>query len=104
MDTTVRVTIRVRKYLWSEFVHDVCFVLYGAIVISNALCKRWFRLSIPQLYHRIRDPIVRAGQKVDEVGKKIVLIILVVFIGIFALAYTIMVPTVFILGSMGKIQ
>ena len=49
MDGTVQVTIRVRKYLWSEFVHDVCYVLYATIMISNALCKRYLKLSIRQL-------------------------------------------------------
>ena len=47
--TTVRVSVRVRKYLWSEFVHDVCFVLYATLVISNALSKRYFKPSLTQL-------------------------------------------------------
>jgi len=51
MDPTIRVTIRVRKYLWSEFVHDVCFILYATIMISNALSKRYLKLSLRQLYH-----------------------------------------------------
>jgi hypothetical protein len=49
MDGTVQVNITVRKYLWSEFVHDVCYVLYATIMISNALSKRFFHRSIPQL-------------------------------------------------------
>lgn len=49
MDGTVQINIRVRKYLWSEFVHDVCYVLYATIMISNALSKRYFKLSLRQL-------------------------------------------------------
>jgi hypothetical protein len=49
MDGTVQINIRVRKYLWSEFVHDVCYVLYAAIMISNALSKRYLKLSLRQL-------------------------------------------------------
>ena len=60
MDSTVRVTIRVRKYLWSEFVHDVCYVLYAAIMISNALSKRYLKLSLGQLFRIISRNFVRA--------------------------------------------
>lgn len=49
MDGAVHITIRVRKYTWSEFVHDVCYVLYAAIMISNALSKRYLKLSLRQL-------------------------------------------------------
>ena len=49
MDGTVRINIRVRKYTWSEFVHDVCYVLYATIIISNALSKRYLHLSLRQL-------------------------------------------------------
>ncbi len=66
--------------------HDVCFVLYATIVISNALCKRFFKLSIPQLYHRMVDPVVWFVNFVGEVIKKILLAILYVFIALFVLA------------------
>ena len=49
MDGTVRLTFRVRKYMWSEFVHDVCYVLYATIMISNALSKRFLHLTLGQL-------------------------------------------------------
>lgn len=49
MDGTVQVTIRVRKYTWGEFVHDMCYVLYAAIMISNALSKRYLKLTLGQL-------------------------------------------------------
>ncbi len=49
MDGTARITIRVRKYTWGEFVHDVCFVLYATIMISNALSKRYLKLSLREL-------------------------------------------------------
>jgi hypothetical protein len=49
MDGTVNITIRVRKYTWDEFVHDVCYVLYAAIMISNALSKRFLHISLRQL-------------------------------------------------------
>ena len=50
MDGTVNITIRVRKYTWGEFVHDVCYVLYAAIMISNALSKRYLKLSLRQFF------------------------------------------------------
>jgi hypothetical protein len=57
MNRTVRVTIRVRKYLWSEFVHDACYVLYATIIISNALCKRYLKRSLRQLLQLTRRAI-----------------------------------------------
>ena len=53
MGGSVQVTITVRKYTWNEFVHDVCYVLYAAIMISNALSKRYLHLSLRQLYNKI---------------------------------------------------
>jgi hypothetical protein len=90
MDGTVQINIRVRKYLWSEFVHDVCYVLYATIMISNALCKRYFKLSIPQLYHRIVDPVARFVDIVGEFIKKVLLAIFIIIIGIIALAYSVL--------------
>ena len=49
MENVLRVRLTVRKYLWSEFVHDVCYILYAAIMISNALSKRYLKLSLGQL-------------------------------------------------------
>lgn len=104
MDAGVRITVRVRKYLWSEFVHDVCYVLYATIMISNALCKRYLKRSIPQVYHLLVDPVARFFGKLESYLKTMLLIIIVIFIGIFALIYTVGVPIVFILGAMGKIN
>lgn len=90
MDGTVQVRITVRKYTWHEFVHDVCYVIYATIVISNALCKRFFNLSIPQLYHHIVDPVKRAIDFVGDFVKNVLLAILVIMIGILALAYSVL--------------
>jgi len=99
MDGTVQVTIRVRKYLWSEFVHDVCYVLYASIMISNALSKRFFHLSIPQLYHRIVDPVKRVIDTVGDFVKNVLLAILVILIGIIALAFS----ALAIVDALGKL-
>ncbi|MCX6791503.1 MAG: hypothetical protein NT149_00505 [Candidatus Gottesmanbacteria bacterium] len=57
MDGTVQVRITVRKYLWSEFVHDVCYVLYATIMITNALSKRYFHLSLRQIARGVRTAV-----------------------------------------------
>ena len=103
MDGTVQITIRVRKYLWSEFVHDVCYVLYASIIISNALCKRFFRLSIPQLYHRVVDPVAWLFGSAGSILKSSILILALILFGIFGLIYTVGLPIVLLLGALGKI-
>ena len=50
MGGTVQLTIRVRKYLWKEFVHDISFAAYVTLKIANELSKRFFNRSIPQLF------------------------------------------------------
>jgi len=100
---TVQITIRVRKYTWNEFVHDVCYVLYAAIIISNALCKRFFKLSIPQLYHRMVDPIAWLVGNAADVLKSSILIFALILFGIFGLIYTVGLPIVLLLGALGKI-
>jgi hypothetical protein len=49
MENVLQIRLTVRKYTWGEFVHDVCFVLYATIVISNALSKRFLHISLRQL-------------------------------------------------------
>jgi hypothetical protein len=49
MSSTVRISIKVKPYRWKDFVHDVCFVLYAIIVISDALSKRYFHRTLRQL-------------------------------------------------------
>ncbi len=103
MDGTVLVTIRIRKYTRDEFVHDVCYVLYATIMISNALCKRFFKLSIPQVYHRVVDPVAWFVGNVFDILKSSILITALILFGIFGLIYTIGLPIVLLLGSLGKI-
>lgn len=45
--TAVRVRIRIRKYVWHDFVHDMYFVLYGSIILSDALFRRYLKRSLP---------------------------------------------------------
>lgn len=94
MDGTVQVRITIKKYTWHDFVYDVFFVLYATIMISDALCKRYFNLSIPQAYHRIADPVKHAICIVDSFIKKVLLAILVIMIGILALVYSVLVVMV----------
>jgi hypothetical protein len=86
MDGTVQVRIMVRKYTWHEFVHDVVYVLYATIMISNALCKRFFHLSIPGLYHRIVDPIAWFLVAVREFIKKAIFITGTILLALSVLA------------------
>jgi hypothetical protein len=104
MDGTVQINIRVRKYLWGEFVHDVCYVLYASIMISNALCKRFFKLSIPQLYHRVVDPVAWVFGSAGSILKSSILILALILFGIIALMFTMGVPIVLFLAATGRIQ
>lgn len=54
MSRTVSIKVSIKPYRWHEFVHDVCWVLYAGIIISNALCKRYLRRSLPQLLRLFR--------------------------------------------------
>lgn len=103
MDGTVQIRITMRKYLWSEFVHDVCYVLYAAIMISNALSKRFFKLSIPQVYHRVVDPIAWLVGNVADILKSSILILAFILFGIFGLIYTVGIPIVLFLAALGKV-
>ena len=60
MADAVTIRVKIKPYRWHEFVHDVCFVLYAVIMISNALSRRYFTLSLGQLFRLIRRYLNRA--------------------------------------------
>ncbi|MBI3956119.1 hypothetical protein HY339_02590 [Candidatus Gottesmanbacteria bacterium] len=104
MDRTLRITIRVRKYLWKDFVYDVCYVLYATIMIANALSKRYLKCSIPALCLRMRVPVVKLGESMDSILKNSVLFFLLISFGIAGLLYTAGIPIILFLAAMGRIQ
>ncbi len=57
MENVLQIRLTVRKYTWHEFVHDVCFVLYAAIMISNALTKRYLHVSLRQIARGVRTAV-----------------------------------------------
>lgn len=88
MDGTVRITIRVRKYLWKEFVYDVCSALYAAYLNADKLSKRIFNASL----------------SMDVVYKNSVLAILLIMFGIGGLLYTVSIPIILFLAATEKIH
>ena len=105
MDDTVRITIRVRKYLWKDFVYDVCYVLYAAIMIANALSKRYLKLSLPGLHGRIQATVVWLfSESTNFIQTYVVLIPLLILFGVAGLAYTFGIPIILILAATGRIQ
>lgn len=57
-DSDVVLTVRIRKYLWHEFVQDVCIAIYVVYILLNSLSKRLFhcpvRESLKRLLHGIK--------------------------------------------------
>ena len=96
MDGTVLVRITVRKYTWHEFVHDVCYVLYATLVISNALSKRFLHVSFRQILQGIRY----VPAQISKVG----LYGLVGVVGVAVMASMFWIPVVLFLAAIGKIQ
>ncbi len=96
MDGTLRVSIRVRKYLWDEFVHDVAYFLYATIIISNALSKRYLHRSLQQLIDGIwAIPNFLAG---------VILLILAGAAGMVVMASMFAIPVILYLASTGRLQ
>ncbi len=104
MDGTLRVTIRVKKYTWKEFVYDVCFSLYAGYMISDALSKRYLKLSISVIYHRIRAAAARFFKSLNYIKKYVVLLSLLFFFGIAGLVYTVSIPIFLFLAATGRIH
>jgi hypothetical protein len=96
MDRVIRVNIRVRKYLWSEFVHDVVYVTVATLVISNALSKRFLHVSLRQ----IQQGIVYVPNHLINV----VFYGVIGMIGVVAMASLFWIPVVLFLVVIGKIQ
>jgi hypothetical protein len=96
MDRVIRVNIRVRKYLWSEFIHDVVYVTLATLVISNALSKRFLHVSLRQILHGIRY--------VPNVLSKIGLYGLAGIAGVSVMASLFWIPVVLFLVVIGKIH
>jgi len=96
MDGTVRVTIRVQKYTWHEFVHDVCFVLYATIMISNTLLKRYVHISLRQLVGYILA--------LPRFIAHIMVYIGLAGIGILVMASMFAVPVILFLAAIGRIH
>ncbi len=104
MDGAVRITIRVRKYLWKVFVYDVCYVLYAAYMISNALSKRYVKLPITGLFLRMHRSVTRISETMNFVLTHAILIPLFILVGIAGMVYTVGVPIVLILAATGRIH
>jgi len=85
----VRVNIKIRKYLWSEFFHDVATM----IIIANALSKRYLKRSIPDIF-----------QSAEYFLKSAVLFLALFISGVVSLAVTFGIPIVLLLAALGKIS
>lgn len=104
MDGTVRITIRVKKYFWKEFVYDVCYALYAIYMISNALSKRYFKSPISGIYLRMYAAMTRFSVSMNVVYKNSILVFLLIMFGIAGLVYTAGVPIVLFLAATGRIH
>lgn len=104
MDGTVRITIRVRKYLWKEFVYDVCYVLYAIYAILNALSKRYFKSPISGIFLRMHAALSRYSVSMNEVYKNSILACLLIMFGIAGLIYTAGIPIILFLAATGRIH
>ncbi|MEK7544098.1 MAG: hypothetical protein AAB557_04470 [Patescibacteria group bacterium] len=104
MDSAVRITIRVRKYFWKEFVYDVCSALYGAYLTADKVSKRIFNVSIVTLCRRTYATLVKFPITMSVVYKNSILVILLVMFGIGGLVYTMSIPIVLFLAATGRIQ
>jgi hypothetical protein len=89
MDGTVQINISVRKYSLKELGRDIIYSLVVIAFFTNELSKRFFGLSVPRLYHRVVDPVKRVIDTVGDFVKKILIAIIVIMIGILALAFSV---------------
>ena len=89
----VRVNIKIRKYLWSEFVRDVIYVFYATSMISDVLFKRYFKRSIPDMLQSAKSLLISA-----------VLFLALLFAGIAGLAFTVGIPITLVLAGLGFIH
>lgn len=102
--TTVRVSVKIRKYLWKEFVYDVCYGLYVTYMIANALSKRYLKHSISELYMRMHRFVVWASESIHYFLKISILIPFLILFALIGMVYTISVPIVLFLAATGRIQ
>ncbi len=49
MDQVVRVKIILKPYRWKDFRHDVAFIFYVIIILTNAMTKKYFKRSLLQV-------------------------------------------------------
>lgn len=104
MDGTVHITVRVRKYLWKDFVYDVCYVLYGMYTIIDMLSRRYFKRPISTIFFRAYTAISRFFVSADVVYKNTILVMLLIMFGIGGLLYTVSIPIILFLAATGRMQ
>jgi len=102
--STLRVNVKVRKYLWNEIVHDVAFVLYATIMISDALSKRFFNRPIGQTLSIVFFPVIWLYNFAEKILKYSLLAVVLLLAGGLALFFTVGIPIVLILAALGKIN
>lgn len=102
--TSVRVSIKVRKYLWKEFVYDVCYFLYASYMISNALSKRFFKRQIEETLSIVFFPVIWLYNYSESVLKYSILAVVLLLAGGLALFFTFGIPIVLLLAALGKIS
>lgn len=103
-DGTVRITIRVRKYLWKDLVYDACYVLYGVYTIIDMLSRRYFKRPISTIFFRTHTAVSRFFVSADVVYKNSVLVFLLIMFGIGGLLYTVSIPIILFLAATGRMQ
>lgn len=104
MDGTVRITIRVRKYLWKDFVYDACYVLYAMYTIIDMLSRRYFKRPISTIFFRAYTAVSRFFMTANVVYKNTVLVCLLMMVGVAGLVYTAGIPILLFLVAAGRIQ
>lgn len=102
MSATIRLRIQIKPYSLKQFVYDLFVAAYATAMVTNALCKRYLHMSLPATARRVTGSVRRVYLKADEIGKNILLVLIVTILGVAGFSWSLFISAVVIADFFGK--
>lgn len=102
MSATIRLRIHFKPYSLKQLVYDLFVTAYATAMVANALCKRYFHMSLPIMARRVTGSMRRYYLKADAIGKKILLVLIVTIFGVTGFAWSLFLSYLVLLDIFGK--
>lgn len=102
MSAIIRLRIQIKPYSLKQFVYDLFGAAYAIAMVANALCKRYFHMSLPATARWVTGSVRRVYLKVDEIGKKVLLVCIVTILGVAGFAWSLFLSYLVLLDMFRK--